>query len=386
MNTILCPHCGREVEISQALKHQIEEQVLTDLSVKHKAEIESVRVSTEAKARKSAKEEQEQTLKESQKIALEEKARATKLAEELSIAFKKNRELEIVDEQRDLEMQKKLKEERIKLQDEIGKTVQEKADLEKRDLQKQLDDTKKLLEDAKRKADQKSQQLQGEVLELELEEILHDAFPHDEILPVAKGQKGADIQLVVKTSRGNVCGHILIETKRHKDWDEKWIAKLKEDMRANSIALGVLTSAVLPKEMIKEFGFRDGIYVTSFSHVIPLIEMLRQGMIEVARQKFITSNQKGSAEVLYQYITGHEFRQQMESLAEVYMEQLTQVVKERAAYEKIWKSRESQAHRILMSVTGIYGSLQGKIGNSLPQIKSLELLGGDEDEQQKLLE
>lgn len=378
MNTVLCPSCGKEVEISQALRHQIEDQVLKSAELKHKGELESLRKEVEEKAFFKAKEDLALKLRTSEDEANEAKEAKRKLQAELLAITKEKRQLQEKDDQRELEMQKRLVEERSKLQNEISKSEKEKAEIEKNDLKKQLDDTKKLLEDARRKADQKSQQLQGEVLELEFEEIIRKAFPDDEIIPIAKGQKGADIQIDVRSKRGNNCGRILVEVKRHKNWDEDWITKLKGDVRSSGAVIGLVVSSILPKDEASEFNFRNGVYIAKPNHVIPLLETLRKGIIDVAYQKFISANQSDKAAALYQYITGHEFRQQIESIIEVYTEQIVQVTKERAAFEKIWKAREAQAQKLMMGVAGIYGTLQGKSNNSLPQIKSLELSAGED--------
>lgn len=378
MNTVLCPSCGKEVEISQALRHQIEDQVLKSAELKHKGELESLRKEVEEKAFFKAKEDLALKLRTSEDEANEAKEAKRKLQAELLAITKEKRQLQEKDDQRELEMQKRLVEERSKLQNEISKSEKEKAEIEKNDLKKQLDDTKKLLEDARRKADQKSQQLQGEVLELEFEEIIRKAFPDDEIIPIAKGQKGADIQIDVRSKRGNNCGRILVEVKRHKNWDEDWITKLKGDVRSSGAVIGLVVSSILPKDEASEFNFRNGVYIAKPNHVIPLLKTLRKGIIDVAYQKFISANQSDKAAALYQYITGHEFRQQIESIIEVYTEQIVQVTKERAAFEKIWKAREAQAQKLMMGVAGIYGTLQGKSNNSLPQIKSLELSAGED--------
>ena len=381
MNTVLCPSCGKEVEISQALRHQIEDQVLQAAELKHKQELDSVKKESEEKALKRAKEDLALELKESETEALEAKERNKQLQEQLLNLTKEMRQLQQKDESREIEMQKKLMEERSKLQEEISKSVQEKSELAILELKKQLDDTKKALEDAQRKANQSSQQLQGEVMELNLEETLRQEFPDDDILPVGKGITGADIRFIVKTKKGTVCGEILIESKRTKAWSDEWLGKLKSDIRAEKANTGVIITAAMPKNFPNDFGYHEGIYVTGYSCFIPFLQLLRQKLVEVAYQKYVSQQSGDKADILYDYVTSHEFRQQIESLAEVYNEQLEQITKERAAFERIWKMRESQAKRILLSTTSMYGSMQGIVGGSLGQVKGLDMLGLDDGEE-----
>lgn len=380
MNTINCPHCGQEVQISEALRHQLEEQVTKEVGEKHKEDLERIKKEAEEKATLRVKEELEIKLKDSQGEINEEKEKSKELRTQLTELMKQLRNLQEKDESREIEMQKRLMEERTKLQEDLSKSIQEKADLEKMELKKQLDDTKKALEDAQRKASQTSQQLQGEVMELNLEELMRTEFEDDEIAAVGKGVTGADIRLIVKTKKGTACGEILIESKRTKAWSEEWVTKLKADVRAQKANAGVIVTSVMPKEFPHDFGFREGIYVSSFAAFMPFLHMLRQKLIEVAYQKFLSQQSGEKADILYEYVTSHEFRQQVESLAEVYQEQLEQITKERAAFERIWKARESQAKRILLSTTSMYGSMQGIVGGSMPQIKSLDMI--DEGEKQ----
>lgn len=387
MNTVLCPSCGKDVEISQALRHQIEDQVLKAAELKHKEELASARKEAEEKALLKAKEDIALKLKDSETEALEAKERSKNLQDQLLELTKELRQLKQKDEEREIVMEKKLLEERSKIQEEVSKSVHEKSELAILELKKQLDDTKKALEDAQRKASQSSQQLQGEIMELNLEETLREEFPDDEVLPVGKGITGADIRFIVKSKMGTVCGEILIESKRTKAWSDEWVGKLKTDIRAEKANTGVIITASLPKGFPNDFGYHDGIYVTGYGCFLPFLQLLRQKLYEVAYQKHVTQQSGEKADILYDYVTSHEFRQQIESLAEVYNEQLEQITKERAAFERIWKMRESQAKRILLSTTSMVGSMQGIVGGSLGQIKGLDTLELDtgEDKEQKSL-
>src|SRR6185369_10385907 len=248
MNTVQCPYCKKQFELSEAFKHQVEEDIRRETDTKHKEELKKLEREIEEKAEKRIKEEVALMLKNSENEVEEEKKKSDKLQNDLLEQLKVVRKLQADQLQKDIDMEKKLQHDREKMQEELSKSLKEKSDLENAELKKQLEDTQKALVEAQRKASQKSQQLQGEVLELELENLLKTAFPHDEIEPIGKGITGADIRHIVKSPKGFTCGTILWESKRTKEWSDKWIAKLKEDLRADKAMCAVIVSIILPKE------------------------------------------------------------------------------------------------------------------------------------------
>ena len=237
-------------------------------------------------------------------------------------------------------------------------------------------DMKNKIEDLQQKVTQGSQQLQGEVQELDMEEYLRSAFPFDEISPVEKGVRGADICQTVRTNLGNVCGVILWESKHTKAWSDDWASKLKEDLRSSKANIPIIITSILPKSIISGFGLYEGVWVCEPKFVQPIAEIMRLRLIEAAREKFVSQNRVEKSETLYNYIVSHEFRQQVENIVEVYQEMQEQIIKERAAFEKIWKARETQTQRLLTGTAGIVGSMQGIVGQSLPPVKGLDLLEG----------
>lgn len=374
MDTILCPHCGKQVEVSLAIKHQIEDSIRQEEQSKHQKELNQVKLELIEKAKLEAKEEFELKIKDQQNEKEELKKRNRELQEQLLEMNKTLRELKESDEKRELEFIKKLNDEIEKTKKNLESQEKEKFELEKLELKKQLDDTKKLLEEAQRKSSQKSQQLQGEVLELQLEKLLKETFQNDQIEPVEKGVTGADIRQIVKSPKGFVCGTILWESKRTKEWSNKWIDKLKDDLRAEKANIPIIVSQELPNEAKNGFGLKDGVWVCSFELILPLATILRQNLLELGYQKAVSLNRGEKADQLYSYIISHEFKQQVENIVEAYREIQEQIVKEKVAYERSWKQREAQAQRIIISTAQIYGTIQGKVGVSLPSVKGLELL------------
>lgn len=377
MNTIICPHCNKHIELSQAFAHELiveKEKLQKNLLDKQKSEFEKIKSELILETEKRINEKTEIQMKKQLEESVNAKKRADEYREELTKANEEKLRLQRLNEERELEMKKTLFTEREKMQIEISKREQEKAAFENLELKKQLDDTKKALEDAQRKSEQKSQQMQGEVFELELEKQLRNFWPEDSIEPVAKGVSGADIKHVVRTTLGTTCGVILWELKRTQAWSDKWIAKLKEDVRNEKANAAIIVSIQLPIEANSGFGQINGVYVCSPDLLIPIAAVIRKNIIDVARQKNIADKRGDKASELYNYVTNHEFQQQVENIVEAYQEQYQQINKERIGMEKFWKVREAQLHRIIISMANIVGSIQGTVGPSMPQIKGLDLL------------
>lgn len=413
MNTITCTNCSQIIEIDKALEGQIEQRVLAAADHKHQQELESVKRDAAASAKKLADAAAEQIRKDaaddleiakkqmaaelasSQKKALAEqalligsltddaaaeKAANLQLREHLNEVMKTLRTEKQARENAEIEAQKKVAEEVEKIRDEVQKSSDEKQRLNLAAKEKTIQDLQKALDDAQRKAAQGSQQLQGEIMELDFEAALANAFRNDEIVPVAKGVKGGDILQIVNDGRGTAAGSILWEIKRTKNWTESWIPKLKDDMRAAKANIPIIITEVLPKQLGQDMGLHQGVWICKPSLAVTLGTLLRKSLLDVAQQRAMAENQGGKAEALYGYMTSHEFVQQIESMLETYQDMATQVTRERIAYEKLWSQREKQAQKLLLGTANIVGSMQGHIGqNAMPKIKGLELTSGLED-------
>jgi len=369
MQTILCTYCKKPIEISQA----IVDQTLEDERKKLHEQIEQIRLQEKEKTEKRLKEELLLKEKDFQNQLREDKERIERLMQNVLKANEETRILRKKDEEREIENQKKLFEETKKIQEQIAIREEEKTKLKLLEKEQQLEAMKKTIKELQRKSEQNSQQMQGEVLELEIEELLRTAFPRDVIEPVGKGITGADIRQIVKSQLGNVCGVILWESKRTKHWDDKWITKLKDDLRQEKAHVPVIVSLELPKEAKDGMGIKEGVWVCKTSLVIPLAQLLREKLYEVAREKARIANSTEKAALVYQYLTSHEFQQQVESIVETYAAMREQLQKEKTALERIWKTREAQIDKLFRGTANIIGSIEGK-GVSVAAIKGLELL------------
>ena len=417
-NDIKCPNCGHVFDVENVLAADIEiryqqqyqekltqslgkveeekkkleeDQLLFEEKKKRENEIfaqkllqEKLKLETEIheQLRKSISSDYENKLRmlEDNKKDNEEKL---KEARQKELEFlQKEQQLQIKEAELELTLQKKLQQERTSLSEQIRKQELEKNALKENDfqlklkeLQMQLDEQKKLADEMKRRADQGSMQRQGEVQELLLEEILKEIFPFDRIEEVGKGVEGADCIQVVRNSSGKECGIIIYESKRTKTWNSNWLEKLKTDKRNRGADVAILVTQVFPKDM-ERFGERDGIWLCNFTEVNSVAHLIRNGIIQVYEIQKSGENKGDKMQLLYNYLTGNEFRGQVESIVEGFMAMKQSIMKERIQMEKMWKEREKQLEKVLLSTSGMYGSVKGIAGASVGDIPLLD--GTDE--------
>lgn len=425
MSTIICNECGVEIEVTAALQGQIEQQVLEAARKQHQLEIRRIKDEAEAMAKEAgtaAKELADKKLAGERELLMQQAKADLDLAKQRLEAELQNREkkqamqqellmkslrddaenakqqsqelrgqlnelMQSLREERkakdniQLDYQKKLAEEESKIIEKVKKDADESYRLKIAEQEKKMADMQKALLEAQRKADVGSQQLQGEIMELDLERALAEAWRDDDIAPVPKGVNGADIAHTVRSPRGTECGLILWEIKRTKNWTDGWIPKLKEDVRNAKASVAVIVTQVMPKAIEEDMGQLQGVWVCKPQLAIVLGTLLRRGLLDVGRQKALSDNRGDKQSQLYNYVTGHEFAHQIQMMVETYSDMLAQISRERVAYEKLWNQRQKQAEVLLLGTANIYGSMQGHIGQgSMPKIKGLELLEAGEDE------
>jgi len=315
-------------------------------------------------------------------------AEKLKLAREKELEFLRREEsLKVKEEEMELAFQRKMQEQRNELVEQIRKQEAEKNSIKDtehqlrlKELEKQLDDQKKLAEEMKRKAEQGSMQLQGEVQELILEELLRTNYPFDLIEEVGKGVRGADCVQVVRNQFGQECGKIIYESKRTKDFGGDWIEKLKKDMRSMGIDVAVIVSQCYPKGM-DCFGQRDGVWICSFEEVNAVAYVLREGILRLAGAVKSQENRGEKMHMLYDYLMGAEFSEQWKAIREGFMSMKLSIQRERDAMERLWKAREKQLEKVLLNATHIRGSIEGIAGSD-----SVQLSLTDDDDDTLLLE
>jgi hypothetical protein len=402
-STIKCPNCKHEFPIGNALAEEIE----TDIRGKYlkrysedkqKLEAEKAQLAKESEQVKLFAENQEALLADKLKLAkvqlqqdaikkaasemqlqmdtlnkeLTEKSHKLKESQQKELELmQKEKQLKEREESQNLDMEKKMLERQKEIEERVKKMESERTELKIKELEKKLADQIVLAETMQRKAEQGSMQLQGEVQELALEELLRSTFPFDTIEEVAKGTRGADCVQLVKNNLAQACGKIIYESKRTKAFTNEWIEKLKLDMRNQQADIAVIVTEVLPKDM-DTFGFKDGVWICRFSDVKALSFLLRDSLLKIHIALVSQENKGDKMHMLYDYLTGTEFRQNIEAVVEGFNSLKDSISKERLQMEKLWKEREKQLEKVLINTVQFYGSIKGIAGSAVGDIKLLE--------------
>jgi hypothetical protein len=278
------------------------------------------------------------------------------------------------------EMELKLKEEILKESEAIETKAREaerqKFEMDKRQLLKQIEDSKKLAEEMRRKAEQGSMQLQGEVQELALEEMLGRKYPFDTIEEVKKGVRGADCIQTVVNKLNQECGRIVYESKRTKDFQNPWIEKVKQDQIKANADVAVIVTETMPKDM-ERFGERDGVWICNYREVESLSFVLREMIIRMHNIKSAEENKGDKMEILYNYLTSNEFSSKIQRIVEVYDNMILQLNREKRAMNKQWAEREKQIGLVQENFVALFGSIKGIAGNELDDAGILSLPDSD---------
>lgn len=409
---IVCPHCRTEIKLTQTLaapllaetRKQFEKQLAakeTDFlqrETRIKQEQEQV-----ASARRQI-EEQVAARLETERAAISD-AEATKarlaLAEELggrdrqlaelhrilagkeeklveaqaaqAEALRKQRELDEAKREIDLTVEKRVQEGLVAVRDKAKLEVDGTLKTKLGEKEAQIAGMQRQIEELRRKAEQGSQQLQGEALEIELEARLRARFQGDLIEPVPKGEFGGDVLHRVLGPTGQPCGTILWESKRTKNWIDGWLPKLRDDQRAATADFAMLVTSVLPKG-VESFDLVDNVWVVEPRFAIPLAMALRQSLIDIAATRISREGQQTKMELVYQYLTGPRFRHRIEAIVERFTEMQADLERERKAMTKLWAKRDEQLRTVLDATAGLYGDLQGIAGRAMQEIESLDVL------------
>jgi len=405
---IKCPNCGTFIDVQDILAHQLEEEIkqkfqsqLAEEKKKYKTEFESLNKAKEEFEQKKKQENElfqerlDKQLKEEKK-AIEEKLK-TKLQEEQSEQFKTlqtelnekseqikelhrtkaeieklKREKGELKEAVEAEAQKKLNETLLAEKEKIKKVEEERNELRFKELKKQLEDQKKLTEEMKRKQEQGSQQLQGEVQELAIEEWLATQFPLDTIEEIKKGARGGDCIQIVNTRVRQNCGTVYYESKRTKDFQPSWIEKFKTDIRDKGANIGVLVTEVMPSDMDR-MGLKDGVWICNYEEFKGLCAVLRESIVQLSMAVSSQENKGDKMHMLYDFLTSNTFRMQIEAIVEGFTQMKSDLESEKRSMQRIWKQRDKQIEKVVANTIDMYGSIKGIAGNAIQAVKALEL-------------
>ena len=411
--TVVCPQCKVEIKLTESLaapllasvRRDYEQRLAQkDTDIAKREKFLNERADTLEKAKQSLDQQVEQRLQlERSRIAAEEqrkaklaigndldqkareinvlqevlKQRDTKLAEAQKAQaelIRKERELDDAKRELDLTIEKRVQADLGGERDKAKKEAEEELRLKVMEKDQTISAMQRQIEELRRRAEQGSQQLQGEVLELELEALLTGKFPRDIIQPVAKGEFGGDVLHRVFGPTNQICGTILWESKRTKNWSDGWLPKLREDQRAAKAEIAIIVSQALPKD-IETFGFLDGVWIADPKVALPVAMSLRQTLIEVAGARQASEGQQTKMEMVYGYLTGPRFRQRVQALVEAFSSMKEDLDREKKAITRQWAKREEQIDRVMQATVGMYGDLQGIAGKTLQEIEGLEFQG-----------
>lgn len=357
-----------ELEARKATAAAEEAQRKVELEVQRKVDLEKQRVAEEAgqKARQELAARVEAAEKQNQ-----EQATKLQAAEKAEIAARKAKsEAEDALRAAEVTVARRLDEERSKLREATLAEADEAHRLKVAEKEQQLEGMRRQIEELRRRGETGSQQLQGEVQEQDLTDSLEKQFPGDTFERIGKGQCGADVVQTVIGPGGLKCGTILWESKRTKAWSDDWLKKVRDDQRECRADISAIVTQTMP-EGVSQFDCIENVWVTSAGSTLPMAVALRLGLIEtaMARQALVGGNTK--KEVVYNYLTGQEFRQRIGGLVDVYVQLRDDLDKEKRSYTRLWNSREKQLERMMHSMGGLYGDLQGMIGANLPEVAGL---------------
>jgi hypothetical protein len=306
---------------------------------------------------------------------LQKKESAIKQFREEELALRREKQ-QLGEEKQNLELenQRKLDEERQKIQEQATKLEADKFRLKEAEYRKKLENVQKVNEELTRKLEQGSQQFQGEVFELQLEEVLRSSFPHDKIEAVRKGVRGADVLQRVYTATGQLCGTIIWEAKRAEAWSDKWIEKLKDDQLEAKAELAVVVTTTLPNGIDKSFAMVGDIWVATDGVIKPIAQTLRLMLIEANKLRLMNTGKNEKMELLYNYLSSAQFTQRVRAVVETFVGMKKDLDQEKNAILKLWKKREGQIDRVATSMSGMVGELQAIAQDSLPQLEGIEQL------------
>lgn len=411
-----CPDCGSEFPLhngvartaidefrrahdAQLMSERAELTATIEAEVKRKAGQDAERATKALEAKLEAAESEAERSRAAHRSAIErlrqeaEEKAVQDLAElsgkleqrDKSIKILRDRELKLLSEREDLEAQRQelalqVRREVAAERERIQKQSAEEAALRDSEFKKKIEDAQRANADLKRKLEQGSQQLQGEVLELQLEEVLRTNFPFDDITEVKKGARGADVMHIVRTRAGQKCGSVIWEAKRAEHWSDKWISKLKDDQHEAGASIAVLVSSKFPDGLKDAFVLHDGVWIVRPDVIRPLAEVLRTVLLESARRDAVVAGRHEKAEALYDYLCSHAFAQRIRGVVDAYTAMQDDLNREKSAMQRLWKKREQQVERIAGQMMGMCGELQGIAQDSLPELEGLgelALIGGD---------
>jgi len=401
--SIQCPNCNIEIDVNELLYQELDKQAQQKYQAafaEQQAELKAEQASiasqqkefTQTVEKQVAESLSREKTKLQKQIEQDQSERIKAMQAELDGQSKKvielnraqseierlKREKQSLRTEIELDNEKKLSkqlaEQRSKIQQQVASQTEFKV-AEKEQIISQL---KSQLSEAQRQAEQGSIQIQGEVQELAIEAWLKETFPLDNIEEIKKGATGADTLQTINTQDRNECGRIYYESKRTKSFQPSWVAKFKSDIQAKGADIGVLVTQVMPDGM-DTLGQIDGVWICTFEEFKNISQVLRQSLIQIDQSLVVQDNKGDKMGMLYDYLTGNEFRMQIEAIVEGFTQLKSDLESEKRSMQGIWKRREKQIERVLLNTNFMYNSVKGIAGSAIQNVALLELNGDNEE-------
>jgi hypothetical protein len=371
-DTIACPHCGGRIHVSKLLTQQIRTELEQELAGRIKAEelrlkeqserqLHADRQRIEAQARKQAEASTREELDRAERESKRQSAEIRKLADQLE-RNERDRESEI---RKQVQLTKK------KLETEIGERLDDEYRGRDLEAQRKLSDARNQIADLKRRLDDSTRQLQGDIFEGRLADVLATAFAVDDVQAVGK-RGGADVVQRVRAQSGETCGTIVWESKNTAAWSTAWLPKLRHDQRRVKADIAVLVSAARPKNGGR-LEFIDGVWVTDLTLAVGLATVLRSHLIQLQQHRAVSQPADNRFAAIQRYLSSTEFRQRIEAMVEAFQAMQANLEAERRAMERHWAERERNLRMVIDNVSGMYGELHAVVGPTLARVRRLEL-------------
>lgn len=388
--SIKCPKCHAEIPLSDVINHQIEEQLterltrelaerdrehaeaVTAKELEIRREFEETRADREAQLKLRAEQKVAHDLADLTARVGEQDAELKKARERELALRQEKRKLDDEKESLDLELARRLDRERKKIATQAREVVTEEHRLELRQKELQVEQMKKQIKELQESSEQMRAGLRGEAQEREIEDVLRERFRSDRVEPIKSGTRGADVLQTIRSSRGQVCGTILWESKRARNWSNGWITKLKEDQATAKAEIAVLVCTALPPG-VRHMEMYEGVWVTDFACVPAIASALREGLIGVAQARSIDSNRNDALDAIYEYLSSNEFNRRICMAVQTFIDMKAELDSEKRAIERIWSKREKQLDSLALNTAGMYGELEALMGTALPAVEMLQL-------------
>lgn len=381
---ITCPSCGQSIPLSETLTHQLRQSIKKEYDARF----------THDKAEWQEKEKiklwiiAQQKAKEKMMIELKDKDTQLNEQKDMIVSLEKKelelrREKRLIEEARkkiELEVERRVDTVRKETIETVRKTQEDEYRLKMLEKEKQLDMMKKTIEELKRKSEQGSMQIQGEVGEESLKQLLVTLFPRDSIEDVPVGIRGADLVQTVFNNSGQRIGVILWESKHTKSFSPEWIKKLKSDQSSAKADVCTLVSNILPEGVVNFGMYDEGVWVTKYEFVPELTHAIRYLLFREFTLKQSLAGSGKKKDLLYNYLLSSDFRNKIGMIISSFVTQKTDLESEKRAMNRIWSKREKAIEQVFTNTTSFYGDLEGVIGDKLPKISLLELPDASEQD------